>query len=69
MKYFGIIDESITAIFQLQWKIENISDMFLQYSVLCANDSFAQGMYKTLFLTFLRPKYFTHFAVQYFSSN
>ena len=26
-------------------------------------------MYKKLFLTILRPKYFTHFAVQYFSSN
>ena len=35
MKYFGIIDENVAAIFQLQWKIGNISDMFLQYSVLC----------------------------------
>ena len=35
MKYFGIINKDVTAIFQLQWKIENISDMFLQYSVLC----------------------------------
>ena len=35
MKYFGIIDNNFAAIFQLQWKIENISDMFLQYSVLC----------------------------------
>ena len=35
MKYFGIIDKNVAAIFQLQWKIENISDMFLQYSVLC----------------------------------
>ena len=34
MKYFGIIDKNIAAIFQLQWKIGNISDMFLQYSVL-----------------------------------
>ena len=34
MKYFGIIDKNVAAIFQLQWKIENISDMFLQYSVL-----------------------------------
>ena len=30
-----IIDKNDAAIFQLQWKIENISDMFLQYSVLC----------------------------------
>ena len=37
MKYFGIIDKNVTAIFQLQWKIGNISDMFLQYSVLCGS--------------------------------
>ena len=35
MKYFGIIDKNVAAIFQLQWKIWNISDTFLQYSVLC----------------------------------
>ena len=35
MKYVGIIDKNSAAIFQLQWKIGNISDMFLQYSVLC----------------------------------
>ena len=35
MKYFGIIDKKVAAIFQLQWKIVNISDMFLQYSMLC----------------------------------
>ena len=35
MKYFWIIDKNVAAIFQLQWKIGNISDMFLQYSVLC----------------------------------
>ena len=35
MKYFGIIDKNVAAIFQLQWKIGNISDMFLQYYVLC----------------------------------
>ena len=34
MKYFGIIDKNVVAIFQLQWKIGNISEMFLQYSVL-----------------------------------
>ena len=27
--------KKIERIFQLQWKIENISDMFLQYLVLC----------------------------------
>ena len=37
MKYFGIIDKNVAAIFQLQWKIWNISDMFLQYSVLCGS--------------------------------
>ena len=35
MKYFGIIDKNVAAIFQLQWTIGNISDVFLQYSVLC----------------------------------
>ena len=34
MKYFGIIDKNVAAIFQLQWKIGNISDMFLEYCVL-----------------------------------
>ena len=37
MKYFEIIDKNVAAIFQLQWKIGNISDMFLQYSVLCGS--------------------------------
>ena len=40
MKYFGIIDKNFAAIFQLQWKIGNISDMFLQYSVLCGTFHF-----------------------------
>ena len=35
MKYFGLIVKNVAAIFQLQWKIEKIPDMFLQYSVLC----------------------------------
>ena len=35
MKYFAIFDENVATIFQLQWNIENIPDMFLQYSVLC----------------------------------
>ena len=35
MKYFGIIDKNVAEIFQLKWKIGNISDMFLQYYVLC----------------------------------
>ena len=35
VKYFAICDKNIATIFQLQWKIGNISDMFLQYSVLC----------------------------------
>ena len=37
MKYFEIIDKNLAAIFQLQWKIGNMSDMFLQYSVLCGS--------------------------------
>ena len=35
VKYFAIFDKNIATIFQLQWKIGNISNMFLQYSVLC----------------------------------
>ena len=34
MKYFAIFDKNVATIFQLQWKIRNISDMFLQYSVV-----------------------------------
>ena len=34
MKYFGIIDKNVAAIFQLQRNIGNISHMFLQYSML-----------------------------------
>ena len=37
MKYFAIFDKNIATIFQLQCKIGNISDVFLQYSVLCGN--------------------------------
>ena len=35
MKYFSKFDRNVVRIFHLQWKIGNISDMFLQYSVLC----------------------------------
>ena len=35
MKYFEIIDKNVAAIFQLQWKIGNIFDVFLKYSVQC----------------------------------
>ena len=35
MKYFVIFDKYVETIFQLQYKIINISDMFLQYFVLC----------------------------------
>ena len=34
MKYFTIFDRNVATIFYLQRKIGNISDMFLQYSVL-----------------------------------
>ena len=34
MKYFSTFDKNIATIFQLQLKIRNISDMFVQYSVL-----------------------------------
>ena len=34
MKNFAIFDKNIATIFQLQWNIENIPDIFLQYSVL-----------------------------------
>ena len=35
MKYFSIFEVNVATVFNLQWKIGNISDMFLQYSVLC----------------------------------
>ena len=35
MKYFAIFDKNVATIFQLQWNIGNIPDIFLQYSVLC----------------------------------
>ena len=38
MKYFAIFDENVVTIFQLQWNIENIPDIFLQYFVLCGKD-------------------------------
>ena len=50
MKYFEIIDKNVAAIFLLQWKIGNISDIFLQYSVLCG-PSFGHHT-KTLALSF-----------------
>ena len=31
MKYFAIFDENVATIFELQWNIGNISDIFLQY--------------------------------------
>ena len=34
MKHFAIFYKNVETIFQFQWKNENISDMFLQYSVL-----------------------------------
>ena len=33
------LTKNIVTIFQLQWKIGNISDMFLEYSVLCGTYS------------------------------
>ena len=35
MKYFAIFDKNFATIFQLQWNMKNISDIFLQYFVLC----------------------------------
>ena len=40
MKYFAIFDKNIATIFQLQWNIGNIPDMFLQYSVYVGYDCF-----------------------------
>ena len=34
MKYFAMFNENVATIFQLQWSIGNISDIFMQYSVL-----------------------------------
>ena len=35
MKYFGIIDKIVATIFQLRWKIGNISDMHVS-AIFCA---------------------------------
>ena len=35
MTYFAIFEEDVATIFQMQWNIRIIFDMFLQYSVLC----------------------------------
>ena len=35
MKYFAIFNKNLATIFQLQWNIGNIPDIFLQYSALC----------------------------------
>ena len=34
MKYFAIFNKNVAKVFQLQWNIWNIPDIFLQYSVL-----------------------------------
>ena len=34
MKYFARFDKNLATIFQLQWNIGNIPDVFLQYSML-----------------------------------
>ena len=39
VKYFAIFDKNIATIFQLQWKIGNIPDTFLEYSVLYSQRS------------------------------
>ena len=38
MKYFVIFDKNVATIFLLHWNIENIPDIFLQYSVLCGRN-------------------------------
>ena len=35
IKYFAIFDKNVATIFELQWNIENIPYIYLQYSVLC----------------------------------
>ena len=35
MEYFAIFDKHFSTTFQLQWNIENIPAIFLQYSLLC----------------------------------
>ena len=35
MKYFAVFNKNGPTIFQLQWNIGNMPDIFLQYSVLC----------------------------------
>ena len=52
MKYFGIINKNVAAKFQLQWKIGNISDMFLQYSVLFGMSHFFSFRFFPYFFNF-----------------
>ena len=35
VKYFSIFNKNFSRIFQLQWNIWNIPDIFLEYAVLC----------------------------------
>ena len=79
MKYFGISDKNVAAIFQLQWKIGNISDIFLQYSVICGismNFCKLRCYYKklsynwmTLYMLFLLKKAFNVLSGQWKKSE
>ena len=58
MKYFAIFDKNV-IIFLLQWKIGNISYMFLQYSVLCGLDLLLRKFVAN----------FRHFYIVYFDPS
>ena len=48
MKHFAIFDKNFPTIFQLQLNIENIPDIFLQYSVL--RGAFSGNIHKKIII-------------------
>ena len=62
MNYFAIFDKNVKTMFQLQWKIGNISDMFLQYSVLCGEQSSSRTL---IFSILCYPEKILYFSITY----
>ena len=52
MKYVLIFDKNVATIFQLQWNIGNIPDIFLQCSVLCGIYIFLLTIFQQLTVAF-----------------
>ena len=62
MKYLAIFEKNVERIFQLQWKIGNIPDMFLQYSVLCGDIDMIHFGLDEITLKVYEKKNFIHFT-------